>query len=126
MNRQGDDILRAVVPAHDNMQLILVFHFQLRCFECFGRDGCAACGAGVAADDGGDTILLIALALRFVIVDVINFRNVFIAEIDHRCISEGGIARAGIEDGNDRGGFQLIDDGIVSTGGDGFIEGTER
>ena len=51
------------------MQFILVLHFQLRCFECFGRNGCAACDAGVAADDGGDTVLLVALARRFIFVE---------------------------------------------------------
>ena len=108
------------------MQLILVLHFQLRCFECFGRDGRAAGGAGIAADDSTDAILFIALTFRFVIVDLIDFRNVVSIKIDHHCISEGGIARAGIEDSDDRGGVQLIDDGIVSTGRDGFIERTER
>ena len=108
------------------MQLILILHFQLRCFECFGRDGCAACGAGIAADDSGDAVLLVALARRFIIVYFIDFRNVVSTEIDHRYISEGGIARTGIEDSDDRGGFQLINDGIVSAGGDGFIERAER
>ena len=111
---------------HEYMQLILVLHLQLRCFECFGRDGCAACRTGVAADDSGDAILYIVLACRFIIADVFDFRNVVITEIDHRCISEGGIARAGIEDRDDRSGFQLIDDGVVSTGRDGFIERAER
>ena len=72
MNRQADDVLRAVVSTHDDMQLILVLHFQLRCLECFGRDRCAACRAGVAADDRGGTILFIALTLRFIIVDVFD------------------------------------------------------
>ena len=111
---------------HEYMQLILVLHLQLRCFECFGRDGCAACLTGVAADDGGDAALLIALACRFVIVDFIDVRNVVITEIDHRGIAEGGIARAGVQNSDDGSGFQLIDDSIVSTGGDRFIERTER
>ena len=46
--------------------------------------------------------------------------------MNHRGISEGGIARAGIEDGDDGRRVQLVDDGIVSAGGDGFIERAER
>ena len=108
------------------MQPFFIPHLQLRRFQILHRQRGVIGLSGIAADNRRHTVLFIRLPLVLIVIYLSNLLYVRIPERNHRSIAEGGIARTGIEDRHHGSGFPLIDDDVISAGGNGFVYSAVR